>query len=310
MNRRSVPQNPGIGQASRLPGSSKLTNHRLLDVACWRLEVFYLPSGSKFRQLATIVQVFSVILLLACCSGAAFGAAPTVELTGLVDLGSLRAACLKVQPGDQSLTLQPGKTAAGITLKALDAKAGWALVEQGTNRLRLRLVNYCSSTPKNAPDSGPVPGPHLRRLLALRKAQAEANSAWANPAGTRESFAPGRAAQEGATAEWRPSAVARGGLAAARPRDYQQAGAGASSLVGQAAAQRLSAPGRSAQLSFASGSGSLDPNDTALSDYSTPTAPPSSQSGGVADSLKQQEEQVRMYGIQAFLAWDMAHRNR
>lgn len=66
------------------------------------------------------------------------------QLTGLINLGASRIACVKTISGE-SLTLHPGETASGLTLKDLDVKNGWALLEQGTNLIRLRLASYCAS---------------------------------------------------------------------------------------------------------------------------------------------------------------------
>jgi hypothetical protein len=66
-----------------------------------------------------------------------------IELTGLADLGTSRMACLRVAGAEEAFTLHKGETAFGITLKDIDARAGWACVERGTNQYKLRLVERC-----------------------------------------------------------------------------------------------------------------------------------------------------------------------
>jgi hypothetical protein len=90
------------------------------------------------------------------CTGvlAAAQTLPGFELTGLVDLGALRVACLKSTTGE-TLTLHPGESALGVRLKEIDVKAGRAILERGTTQIPLRLISGCAH---RAADSGPGSG--------------------------------------------------------------------------------------------------------------------------------------------------------
>jgi hypothetical protein len=70
-----------------------------------------------------------------------------IELTGLVSVGSIRAACVHLR--EATCILHPGESISGITLEELDADLGWAVFSQGTNRIRVRLSTgaLASATP-------------------------------------------------------------------------------------------------------------------------------------------------------------------
>lgn len=86
-------------------------------------------------------------------------AGAAIELTGLVELGGLRAACVRLDSGTPTV-LHLGESAAGMKLVALDVRAGWACFQLETNTVTVRLAQFCSSstpTPAAAQASSPAP---------------------------------------------------------------------------------------------------------------------------------------------------------
>ena len=66
-------------------------------------------------------------------------AADELFLTGLVDYGQLQRAFVRRLPGDDLLTLRPGREVGGLELLSLDILAARALVRDGTNLLTLNF---------------------------------------------------------------------------------------------------------------------------------------------------------------------------
>ena len=78
-------------------------------------------------------MAFAVALAAAGCQ------ATEIHLAALSDLGQVRSACVRIEPGGVFRTLKLGQTLGGITLRDLDTKAGWALIEEAGKISRLRF---------------------------------------------------------------------------------------------------------------------------------------------------------------------------
>jgi hypothetical protein len=81
-----------------------------------------------------------ISLVIACgtlCRGG------EIELTGLVDMGSCRLACVKFEAN--GLTVRPGERAGDFLFEEMDSRAGWAQFRRGTNQVRIWLHSYCAS---------------------------------------------------------------------------------------------------------------------------------------------------------------------
>lgn len=122
-------------------------------------------------------RYFTLLTLLGCSLRLPAADAAGLELTGIVAVGDLRMACLKVQPGGQGLVVREGQTVAGITLSKLDAQTGEVLVTQGTNLVQLHLS--C-----RAPEGSALAGARARleqRRAALQAAEKQLVSAVTAP---------------------------------------------------------------------------------------------------------------------------------
>lgn len=120
-----------------------------------------------------------MLTLLGCSLRLQAGDAAGLELTGVVDLGSLRLACLKIQPGGQGLVLREGQTRAGVKLVDLDARNGWVWLEQGTNLVQLRLRYSASARTELAAAQAAARSQLEQHRAEMRDAEQHLNAALA-----------------------------------------------------------------------------------------------------------------------------------
>src|SRR5438105_3886267 len=95
-----------------------------------------------------------------------------VELTGLVDMGSCRMACVRLKANSELLSLRTGERAGDLIFEEMDSRAGWAEFRQGTNQVRIWLHSYCASAAATPVESSRA----LKRQQALKRSgEAAAN---------------------------------------------------------------------------------------------------------------------------------------
>jgi hypothetical protein len=80
------------------------------------------------------------LLFCLLCLALGRGWGGTVQLTGLVEFGSLQRAYLLLDP-DRSVELAVGQTRSGYTLLRLDAHSGWCELQQGSNVFQLTFAS-------------------------------------------------------------------------------------------------------------------------------------------------------------------------
>jgi hypothetical protein len=241
-------------------------------------------------------------LFVACGS---FCRGSDVELTGLVDLGTCRMACVRLEGNDLALTVRIGERAGDFILNDLDSRAGWAQFRRGTNEVRIWLREYCASPAVGSPDGS-------RRVVKREQARIRSEQAAvpdlrvlseALRADVPRQIDPGALI---ANPNLLKAAEQPRGAIAGRPENVSL-----NSSIQGGPANSGSAPAASA--GDQSTSTALIPN-TSTTLYGSPAAGPGvtvdGTEGGTARSpgpVVSEADQMRgLYGAAAFLAWDIA----
>jgi hypothetical protein len=284
----------------------------------------------------------------------------SIVLTGLLDIGPARAACLKVD--GNSLVLHPGETASGLVLRELNAKAGWAVVFDGASEIKVWVSNaivgsvdaaapvqtgrsYARQSEPGSPSESAAP--EVSDLGGVRSGSSEGAARFSVPPGgytnpwleaylgMDKKRAPAVPAQPPAP---RPEDPNRPPVSP--PPDANRSPASQPEDVNRPPSSRPEDPNRQPISSPADANRppSSPPEDVpsappaAQPAQSTPTeqfvaenAPaPVSNSAPVVEvgaghrpilppenALDKEGEMIRgFYGMEAFLAWDLAHRDR
>jgi hypothetical protein len=242
-----------------------------------------------------------------------------VELTGYADIGSAQIVCLTLEPGNRRLTLHPGESAEGIAVQQVDLKKGVVLVQCGTNRIRLRLVNRFPPGPSgllagSAPATGPSSSAGQRAAAGGSFSLNERDEA----AGQNPSLNAGAGLQPWMKVAGRPVGLSAGAAAqlSARPANAYQAAAAGQQLSPVTAPPSPGSSGAFASASIAtrqfSSATSYAANDATGNDNSTGSDPsfqagPSTQNP-VPDPVQEERQQIWiLYGHDALMAWDQAH---
>jgi hypothetical protein len=277
--------------------------------------------------------------IMVCLGLVATSRSEPIEITGLVDFGGVHMAFVMIGNPGQPATLHPGEKAGDVMLRDFNAREGWAVFMEGTNESKVWL-HYSANTQMPAqspllpnqsraqlpadPEGMPNPltiGQMTEVSAALETKQVRDNYAlppdapmtpWlqsyldtkqtprVSDPGRQTSTQPGESAPKAAAP---PSETAS---------PTERVDVGSPSL---AAATVLNGGGGMAanpnQPVIQAPTENSDPNPAAAPPSAATTDAAGQSAAAAAAALRAEGEYIRgFYGMQAFFAWDMAHRDR
>ena len=208
-----------------------------------------------------------------------------VELTGLIDLAGCRMACFRILHSGATPVLRPGESAEGITLESLDVRTGMARVLSGRRPLRLKLASFCALPTKVANN------PTLQATRAQNTASPNVGAAEGTPLSLAAS-----AGDRGM--EHQPDDTRRFTRVAAAGMNAPATGSPATRAPQpQEFSEPVGGPVDGDSETIAS------PGTTAPTNTDKPVHHPLPEN----DPAYAEGEQIKMqYGLEAFLAWDLA----
>jgi hypothetical protein len=249
-----------------------------------------------------------------------------IELTGLLEIGSSRVACFKIPGEDKGFTLHPGEEVAGLLLKQIDAKGGWAIFERGTNQFKVRLSTY-SAAPAPLSTNLPPPVGRPPRSPTLLSAPTDVASGenTAVPGGASDSDPAGsQAALPSSTnpllmnlsagkmpGPSDPSTLPGSDASLAANRNQASASSAPATAPNFSQVQAPNGMQNGSQVSGSSDTSTRLPGAALQSATDSPaqasSADPANQPLSPAEARRQEGERIRfLYGTAGFLAWDVA----
>jgi hypothetical protein len=285
------------------------------------------------------VQMRLAFAIIGWLGVAAASRSEEIEITGLVDFGNLRMAFVKVGDPGLQVTLSPGQSVRGVTLRDFNSKEGWALFLQGTNESKIWLHSYCTTSSVLVPGSGPPTAPQPQfaaggeaagqNLVDGESGEVQGAAHGLETARARYTVPPDapmtpwlRAYLDAKQTPHAPETGSQAPVASGEAVPKSPA----TPVVSFAPSESISVGNPSADTASPLGIGggmvsepgtpaSLPSPNPALnaSEAVSPAEPVAAAISPVsaADALEAEGEMIRgFYGVQAFFAWDMAHRNR
>jgi hypothetical protein len=266
-----------------------------------------------------------------------------IEITGLVDFGGVRMAFVKIGDPGQPATLRPGERAGDVMLRDFNSKEGWAVFLQGTNESKLWLHYSSAISPTPALSSVQAASSRIRlsadgegeiSQLVVGQSRQESESAPGSvilQAPYNYSLPPDApmtpwlrayldANQAPRTSDpGRPASNLQGGTAPKiAPTPIEAVSPVEPNIAANSpAAAPVVLSGNTGAAVESGPALASTPSENPAPDTSVPTSstatPDAAGNSSIdaANALKAEGEFIRgFYGMQAFFAWDMTHRNR